>query len=192
VTKASVKPKDILALLHKQGFRCEYTGDELTPETVAADHMLPVSRGGGHDLENIALVTRVVNSAKGTMTVAEFVGMCRKVVGHIGGKTEWARDDAEEVVAVGSLAGTSDPVEILARLGHVEAAESVRAMRDRNKKLEGYLQKRGRLQMMTPGMLEDDRRGKVEQLQLEIQRLRVCRSQLRSQILSENGSLPDA
>lgn len=76
----SVKPKDILKLLKQQGFRCAYTGDELTPDNVSADHFVPLSGGGTHALGNIRLVTRCVNQAKGTMLHGDFVDMCRKVV----------------------------------------------------------------------------------------------------------------
>lgn len=75
-----VRPSDIRAMLARQGYKCAYTGNELTPQNTGADHKIPVSKGGSHELSNIALVTQAVNSAKGTMTLDEFVTMCRKVV----------------------------------------------------------------------------------------------------------------
>lgn len=71
---------EIRALLDRQEFRCAYTGDELTPENTGVDHVVPVSRGGSHGADNLALVVQAVNSAKGSMTIKEFVTMCRKVV----------------------------------------------------------------------------------------------------------------
>lgn len=79
-----VKPRDIMAILEAQGYRCAYTGDELTPENTSADHRVPFSRGGSHGPENISLVLGVVNAAKGGMTLQEFVEMCRKVVATFG------------------------------------------------------------------------------------------------------------
>lgn len=78
--RQTIKPRQILALLKKQDYRCAYTGDLLTPDEVGADHVIPISKGGPHQIENIALVTQAVNTAKGTMTLDEFISMCRKVV----------------------------------------------------------------------------------------------------------------
>lgn len=78
------KPKDILALLEKQQHRCAYTGHTLTPGNVSADHFVPVSEGGTHDIDNIRLVTRDVNRAKGAMPFADFVKMCKDVVAQHG------------------------------------------------------------------------------------------------------------
>jgi len=40
----------------------------------------PLSRGGKNAIENVQVLHRDVNSAKGTMTTEEFVAMCREVV----------------------------------------------------------------------------------------------------------------
>lgn len=77
-----VSPKDIMALLKKQGCRCAYTGDHLAPDTATADHVIPVSAGGTHDLDNLRIVTKEVNRAKNTLGLEEFVALCRKVVEH--------------------------------------------------------------------------------------------------------------
>lgn len=79
---ATVTAKQILALIERQGFRCALSGRALIPETVSLDHILPVSRGGEHALSNIWAVDHQVNSAKGTLTVEEFVSLCREVVGY--------------------------------------------------------------------------------------------------------------
>lgn len=170
-------PKEILGLLYAQRFTCAYTGEPLTPDDVSADHKQPVSRGGDHVIGNIAIVRRAVNAAKGQMTLAEFVEMCRKVtLTMVGPAAEPAADAAPPPPE--TLGGTSDPVEILARLGYVEAAEAVRAMRSKIERTEMYARKRGKV--MTSEEYEADRRGVLDQLQREIQLLQSKRTRLRS------------
>ena len=69
----------LLDILKQQNFRCALSGCELTPENVSSDHKIPLSNGGKHELKNVHLVTRQVNAMKGTMSVEEFVSMCRRV-----------------------------------------------------------------------------------------------------------------
>lgn len=77
-----VTRKQLLALLESQGYRCALTGVELTPETASVDHKVPVQQGGSHSIENLHIVEHRINWAKGTMTVDEFVDLCRRVVEH--------------------------------------------------------------------------------------------------------------
>jgi 5-methylcytosine-specific restriction endonuclease McrA len=94
-----IKATDIRKKLNEQNFRCAYTGDELTPKNVSADHLAPISRGGSHALDNIRLVTMEVNAAKGTLSLDEFVALCRKVVAHFDRQGELDADqDQEETV----------------------------------------------------------------------------------------------
>lgn len=79
-----LKPRDILTLRDRQGSRCAYTGELLTPDNTGADHVIAVCAGGTHDPSNLALVLQQVNTAKGTMSLTEFVDMCRKVVARFG------------------------------------------------------------------------------------------------------------
>ena len=78
----SVSPKQILGLIEEQQYRCALSGRELTPETASLDHAIPLSRGGAHDITNVQVLDYQVNSAKGTMTIDEFVTMCRAVAAH--------------------------------------------------------------------------------------------------------------
>jgi 5-methylcytosine-specific restriction endonuclease McrA len=71
--------KTLLELLEQQNYRCALSGEELTPETASLDHKTPITRGGSNHISNIQIVTQHVNAAKGTMTVEEFVAVCRKV-----------------------------------------------------------------------------------------------------------------
>ncbi|TWT44989.1 hypothetical protein RAS1_14090 [Phycisphaerae bacterium RAS1] len=72
--------RDLLDLLHAHRYRCALSGRVLEPANAAMDHVLPVSRGGRHSIENIQLLEKAVNRAKGTMTNEEFIAMCREVV----------------------------------------------------------------------------------------------------------------
>jgi CRISPR/Cas system Type II protein with McrA/HNH and RuvC-like nuclease domain len=48
------------------------------------DHILPVSRGGKHSIENAQVLHKEVNRAKGTLTNEEFIQLCHEVVAHVG------------------------------------------------------------------------------------------------------------
>ena len=63
-------------MLESQEYKCALSGRDLTPENCALDHIMPLSRGGAHEIENAHLVTDQVNRAKGVMTAEEFVAMC--------------------------------------------------------------------------------------------------------------------
>jgi 5-methylcytosine-specific restriction endonuclease McrA len=77
-----VTAKQLLAIVEDQGYKCALSGVELTPETASLDHIVPMSKGGTHTIENVWIVDRRVNGAKGTMTTEEFISLCRAVVKH--------------------------------------------------------------------------------------------------------------
>lgn len=76
----TVKQTELRALVEQQSFKCALTGVELQPETAAADHIKPVSKGGENVISNIQILHHKVNTAKGTMTNEEFIQMCKDVV----------------------------------------------------------------------------------------------------------------
>ena len=78
---ATVTAKMIFELIERQNYQCALSGRQLTPESASLDHIVPLSRGGQHDLSNLWIVDHQVNSAKGTLTVEEFVALCREVAG---------------------------------------------------------------------------------------------------------------
>lgn len=78
----TVTAKQIMELIERQQFRCALSGRPLTPETASLDHIVPLSRGGTHELSNLWIVDYQVNTAKGTLTVEEFVTLCRDVAAH--------------------------------------------------------------------------------------------------------------
>ncbi len=80
--RVTVTAKMIMELIESQGFRCALSNRELTPETASLDHVIPLSRGGTHDIANLCVVDQQVNAAKGTLTVGEFVALCHDVAAH--------------------------------------------------------------------------------------------------------------
>lgn len=52
--------------------RCRYCNRMVAPDECGADHMIPLSRGGGLGLDNIDFPCAACNNAKGGMTPNEF------------------------------------------------------------------------------------------------------------------------
>jgi 5-methylcytosine-specific restriction endonuclease McrA len=75
----AVSAKQILDLIKRQDYKCALSGRALTPETASIDHIVPLSRGGAHSLENIWIVDVTMNAMKGTLLVEEFVAACKDV-----------------------------------------------------------------------------------------------------------------
>ncbi len=95
----AVTAKMILEMIERQGRRCALSGKELTPETASLDHVVPLSRGGAHDLTNLWVVDHKVNTAKGTLTVDEFVALCGDVAAYQrmkGAASPWAIGTSEK------------------------------------------------------------------------------------------------
>jgi len=96
----TVTAKRLMQLIETQGYRCALSGRPLTPETASIDHIVPVARGGTHDMSNVWIVDHRVNLAKGVMTTEEFVAMCREVVEYQNGKSQrhGAPDAPKEII----------------------------------------------------------------------------------------------
>jgi len=75
-----VSTSAVVDLLKSQRYRCALTGRALTPESAALDHFVPVRCGGPHVIENAQVLHKDVNRAKGSLTNAEFIGLCNEVV----------------------------------------------------------------------------------------------------------------
>ena len=75
--------QEVHDLLVRQNFCCALTGEQLSPADASMDHMLAVSRGGPHTIENAQILRKDVNRAKGTLTNEEFIALCRAVVRHV-------------------------------------------------------------------------------------------------------------
>ena len=76
--------KDLREILETQKYKCAITGDDLTPENTAFDHIIPMSDGGSSEKENLQAVLRVVNNSKHKMGMQEYVEMCAKVIKNMG------------------------------------------------------------------------------------------------------------
>jgi hypothetical protein len=70
----------LVKLIEKQGYRCAISGAELTPEIASLDHVVPVSKGGEHAVDNVVWVHAEINRMKGQLSIEEFVSWCSKVV----------------------------------------------------------------------------------------------------------------
>ena len=69
----------LIDLLIKQNYRCALTGRELTIENVTLDHINPFARSDDHSLDNVHLVIRKANLAKGAMATGDFIRLCQDV-----------------------------------------------------------------------------------------------------------------
>lgn len=62
---------------------CYLTGQPIDiskPRTYQFDHIIPRSRGGTNDLDNLGICTRMANLAKSSMTLDEFTNFCSLVI----------------------------------------------------------------------------------------------------------------
>ena len=83
----------LLELINKQSKRCSLTGVSLTPQTANVDHVVPVVRGGSHDMNNLVVLHVDVNRAKGTMMLEDFLSMCAAIALHIANERNIAIDE---------------------------------------------------------------------------------------------------
>lgn len=64
------------AKLEANGYRCALSGVTLTPEILSIEHLQPLTRGGSHTEDNVAIVHKIVNRMKGELTQSEFIDWC--------------------------------------------------------------------------------------------------------------------
>lgn len=74
-----ITPFQFWCIAKKQKMICPLTGRKLDGDCMSVDHILPLSRGGTHDISNLQFVHVDVNYAKRDLTVDEFVKMCQEV-----------------------------------------------------------------------------------------------------------------
>ena len=77
-----VNTQTVMSLLQHQNYRCAMTGRQLTPQTSSLDHIIPVSRGRQHSINNAQVLHKDVNRAKGVLTNEQFIQLCREVVAY--------------------------------------------------------------------------------------------------------------
>lgn len=85
----------LLSILKKQDYRCALSGEPLTCNldigtkfftNATVDRIIPGSKGGKYNEENIQLVCRGLNSFRSDMDIDDFVELCRKVAEYNGKK----------------------------------------------------------------------------------------------------------
>jgi hypothetical protein len=62
---------------------CYLTGEKIDltkPETYHLDHIIPSSKGGTNDLDNLQICLKEANFAKGELSLDEFYKLCEKVL----------------------------------------------------------------------------------------------------------------
>jgi 5-methylcytosine-specific restriction endonuclease McrA len=80
-TEAKALPthRELMTLIERQGFRCALSGVRLDPEHAVIDHIVPVSKGGDNEIENLQWVHTVANKMKGNMSNESFIKWCTRV-----------------------------------------------------------------------------------------------------------------
>jgi predicted DNA-binding protein YlxM (UPF0122 family) len=74
---------ELMELVKKQDFKCALTGQDITdPSLASLDHIVPVSNGGGNEVNNLQWVLSEVNRMKGTLTQERFIELCCKIASH--------------------------------------------------------------------------------------------------------------
>jgi 5-methylcytosine-specific restriction endonuclease McrA len=66
---------------------CYLTGREINLEDTKNyhfDHIIPATRGGSNDIDNLGLACKEANKAKSDMTINEFIQICKEVLEHNG------------------------------------------------------------------------------------------------------------
>jgi 5-methylcytosine-specific restriction endonuclease McrA len=54
------------------GTPCKYCGKQLTMNTMALDHIIPISKGGSSNIGNLQIICRTSNGMKGSLDEAYF------------------------------------------------------------------------------------------------------------------------
>lgn len=78
----------LITQLKGQKYKCAISGRPITEMDCEVDHILPSSRGGSDELDNLRLVCPAANRAKTYMTDEELVILCREILKTLGGEHE--------------------------------------------------------------------------------------------------------
>ncbi len=77
-----IRDIDLWRLAKNQKMICPLTGRKLTAKNISVDHIIPKSKGGSLELDNLRLVIKEANFGKFCMTDSEFISLCKDVVKH--------------------------------------------------------------------------------------------------------------
>lgn len=69
---------------------CYLTGRPLNlkEDEYELDHIIPISKGGSCDLDNLGITCKQANQSKSNMTIEEYIQLCKEVLEHFGYKVE--------------------------------------------------------------------------------------------------------
>jgi 5-methylcytosine-specific restriction endonuclease McrA len=73
-------PLDLWSMAKKQKALCGISGKRLKGQVISLDHIVPKSKGGGDNRENLRLVCFNVNIAKHNFDDKDFLEMCQSVI----------------------------------------------------------------------------------------------------------------
>ena len=86
--RRSVNVKQIREFIEdKFKSKCYLSGREVNLDSASSfhfDHIVPKSKGGTNELDNLGVCTPEVNAAKGDLSVEEFIELCKDVLNHNG------------------------------------------------------------------------------------------------------------
>ncbi|TGN09965.1 HNH endonuclease [Leptospira bandrabouensis] len=78
--KFKLRAGHIRTLLQEQKFRCYISGLELTYDNIEIEHIIPLTMGGNHCLENLCLVDRSLKELKRFKTKEEIIELCKVIL----------------------------------------------------------------------------------------------------------------
>lgn len=73
---------ELKQLLERQQYRCALSGLPLSPDDSALDHIVAVSDGGTHQVDNLQWLNVDVNRMKGSMSQSRFVSLVKLIAGN--------------------------------------------------------------------------------------------------------------
>lgn len=84
-TKPSFTFDEFLSFIGSKN-KCYLTGVTIDINDTSSwhlDHIIPVSRGGTCDIDNLAITSKAANTAKSDMLLDEFLQMCKMVIANV-------------------------------------------------------------------------------------------------------------
>ena len=69
----SATTQEVKAWIDAQSPVCSYCAIELSSDQIQLDHVIPLSKGGSHTIDNFAISCKSCNCSKGNKTLEEFI-----------------------------------------------------------------------------------------------------------------------